>query len=91
MCWTMAITETGKSGGQMCTGRNADTLRRSLMFTLVISNLPGICLSVHISPLKRLHITDFKIALIYAVLTYLHTLCMNEREGGRYKSYTSTI
>lgn len=49
VCWKMAITETGESGGQMCTGRNADTQSRSLMFTLVIFNLRGIWVHVHIS------------------------------------------
>lgn len=37
------LQKQGQSGGQMCTGRNTDTPSRSLMFTLVISNLPGIC------------------------------------------------
>lgn len=48
VCWKI-LQKQEKSVGQMCTGRNADTLSRSLMFTLVISNLPGISLSVHIS------------------------------------------
>lgn len=64
LCCKMAITETGKSGGQMCTGRNADTLSRSLMFTLVISNLPGICLPVLISPQRAV---DIKITAIYVI------------------------
>lgn len=68
----MAITETGKSGGQMCTGRNADTLSRSLMFTLVISNLPGICLPVLISPQRAV---DIKITAIYVISMCVGRVC----------------
>lgn len=55
----------------------AATQSRSLMFTLVISNLPGICLAVHISPLRSVYSTGFKVTFIYFVLTCLCTICMD--------------
>lgn len=70
-----------KSGGQMCTGRNADTPSSSqmLMFTLVISIKSPICPAsfwLYLSS-KSLHMTGIKITFIYSTLTCLRAACMN--------------
>lgn len=44
------LQKQGNLEDRCCAGRNSDILSRSLMFNLVISNLLGICLPVHIRP-----------------------------------------
>lgn len=68
----------------MCTGRNADTLSRSLMFTLVISNLPGICLPVLISPQRAV---DIKITAIYVISMCVGRGCGQNKATLQNKSF----